>query len=59
MDDELRKDIEIIIKGCEVIEELFNGGVTVCCCYCRESVERHHKNCVILRLQKRLENSTT
>lgn len=59
MDDELRKDIEIIIRECEVTEDLPSGGVTIRCCYCYESVERHHKNCVILRLQKRLENSVT
>lgn len=54
MDEELRKDLEIIIRECEVTEDLFG----VRCCYCWESVERHYKNCVILRLQKRLENST-
>ena len=59
MDEELRKNLEIIIKECKVTEDLFGGGVTVRCCYCWESVDRHYKNCVILRLEKRLENSTT
>lgn len=56
MDEELRKDLEIVVTSCEVTEDL-PYGVIVRCCYCHESVERHYKNCVILRLQKRLENS--
>lgn len=54
MDEELRKDIETVVRDCKVTEDL----LYVRCCYCYEYIERHHKNCVILRLQKRLENST-
>lgn len=58
MDDELRKDIEDVVNNCSVIDDTPSGASVSRCFYCYESPDRHDKNCTILRLQKRLENST-